>query len=203
VHIVGRRVYNVAYTYGPGGVLLGRTRKCFLTPGAESRSGLSRGRVEDLRALHSPLGRLGVAVCLDGWYDGVLATLDAEGVGVVVQPSANEAPWDRPWPPEPRLREGEAWLERGLRAGLQGRVHLRYGVNPMLVGELFGFRPRGRSSIVANAAAVAGPWVEGIEGVLALAPDAEREGVVTASVALAMAYGRGDAPPAVGGRMRP
>lgn len=198
VHVRGRRVFNVSYVYGPGGTPLGRRRKAYLTPGAESRAGLSRGRVEEQRAFVTPLGRLGVAICLDGWFDGVLAALDGDGASVVVQPSANDAPWERPWPSDPSLREGEAWLGRGLRDGLQGRLHLRYGVNPMAVGEVFGFRPRGRSSIVANAALVPGPWVEGRTGVLALAPDAEAEGWVHASVALEPPVGD----PARGGRMR-
>lgn len=183
-HVVSRRVYNVAYTFAPGGALLGRSRKVFLTPGLESRIGLSRGRIDDLGVMLAPCGPLGVAVCLDGWYDGVLAALDARGAQIVVQPSANHASWDRPWPPDPTSTEGEAWLQRGLRAGLQGRVHLRYGLNPMLVGEVFGFAPRGRSSIVANAQAVQHAWAEGRPGVVTLAPTADEAAVVVATVDL-------------------
>ncbi len=183
-HVVGRRVHNVAYTFAPGGALLGRSRKVYLTPGLESRVGLSRGRLPELPVMRAPCGSLGVAVCLDGWYEGVVAALDAQGAQILVQPSANDAAWDRPWPPDPRLLEGEAWLERGLRARLQGRVHLRYGLNPMLVGEVFGFAPRGRSSVVANAKLVRHAWVDAREGVVALAPDAEREAYVHAAVTL-------------------
>ncbi len=183
-HIRSRRVYNVGYTFGPGGVLLGRTRKAFLTRGLESSVGLSRGRVDDLEVMHAPCGRLGVAVCLDGWYDGVIGRLDGRGAEVVVQPSANDADWSRPWPADPSLTEGEAWLERGLRARLQGRLHLRYGVNPMLVGGAFGFEPRGRSSILANAGLVRHAWAEGREGVVALADSDREEAVVAAGVDL-------------------
>lgn len=183
-HLIGTRIHNVAYTFAPGGALLGRSRKAFLTPGLESRAGVARGRVEELPAMRLPWGTLGVAVCLDGWYDGVLAHLDAAGVQVVVQPSANAAEWGRPWPADPRLSEGQAWLTRGMNARLQGRVNVRYGLNPMLVGEAFGFRPRGRSSVLANASLVGGGWVEGVHGVLALAPDSEREAFVHAAVEL-------------------
>ncbi|MFO7544788.1 MAG: nitrilase-related carbon-nitrogen hydrolase [Trueperaceae bacterium] len=186
VHVTRPWVHNVAATFSPSGALLGRSRKVFLTPGAESRAGLRRGRIEDLPVLDTPAGRVGVAVCLDGWYDGVVGALDGRGAQVVVQPSANDAAWERPWPPDRRLTEGEAWLQRGLRAGLQGRLNLRYGLNPMLVGDFAGFRPRGRSSILANAGAtgVGATWAEGREGVLALARSADAEEVVTALVAL-------------------
>lgn len=183
-HVVDRHVYNVAYTFAPGGALLGRSRKVFLTSGLESRVGLGRGRLAELPVMRAPCGSIGVAVCLDGWYEGVVAALDAQGAQILVQPSANDAAWNRPWPPDPRLLEGEAWLERGLRARLQGRVHLRYGLNPMLVGEVFGFAPRGRSSVLANAALVRHDWVDGREGVVALAPDAEHEAYVHAAVTL-------------------
>jgi predicted amidohydrolase len=186
VHVTRPWVHNVAATFAPSGALLGRSRKVYLTPGAESRAGLRRGRVEDLPLFDTPAGRIGVAVCLDGWYDGVVGALDGRGAQVVVQPSANDAAWERPWPPDPRLTEGEAWLQRGLRAGLRGRLNLRYGVNPMLVGDFAGFRPRGRSSIVANADAtdVGATWAEGREGVLALAHTPDAEEIVTALVTL-------------------
>jgi len=198
-HVTGRRVHNVAYTFAPGGGLLGRSRKVFLTPGLESRAGLARGRLAELTVMQAPCGNVGVAVCLDGWYEGVVAALDAQGAEVLVQPSANDADWHRPWPPDPSRSEGEAWLERGLRARLQGRVHLRYGLNPMLVGEVFGFAPRGRSSVLANASLVRHDWVDGREGVLALAPDAEREAFVHAAVALP---DRGPAPGSDAGTRR-
>lgn len=199
-HISSRRVYNVAYTFGPGGSFLGRARKAFLTRGLESRVGLSRGRIDDLEVMHTPCGRLGVAVCLDGWYDGVIGRFDGLGAELVVQPSANDASWSRPWPADPQLTEGEAWLARGLRAQLQGRLHLRYGVNPMLVGGVFGFEPRGRSSIVANAALVQHDWVEGQEGVVALADSDRDEAVVAASVELP---GGRESSRVADGRMRP
>jgi len=183
-HVTARRVHNVAYTFAPGGALLGRSRKVYLTPGLESRLGLRRGRVEDLPVMEAPFGRLAVAVCLDGWYEGVVAALDAGGAQVIVQPSANDAPWARRWPPDASLTEGEAWLQHGLRALLQDRVNLRYGVNPMLVGGVFGFRPQGRSSILADASHTSHPWTEGRPGVLALAGSAVEEAIVSATVEL-------------------
>jgi predicted amidohydrolase len=185
-HVRDPAVHNAALVFAPGGRLLARVAKVHLTPGAEQHAGLRRGSLDALHPVVTPLGRVAVAVCLDGFHERVLATLDGRGTQVVVQPSANDAPWDRRWPADGRRSEGEAWLGEGLRARLQGRLSLRYGVNPMLVGDAFGLRPRGRSSIVANVAdegwrpgdGAASQW----PGLLALAPDAEREHIVTACV---------------------
>jgi predicted amidohydrolase len=136
-----------------------------------------------LPVLATPVGRVAVAVCLDAWYHHVLERLDGLGAQIVVQPSANDAPWRRPWPPDPRRTEEDAWLELGLRAGVQERCSLRYGVNPMLVGDLPPLAPRGRSAIVAR---VAGDAVGGVAGwgpgLLALAPHDDREAVVAVDV---------------------
>lgn len=183
-HVADARVRNRSLVFAPGGALLGSSAKVHLTPGAERWSGVGRGRLEDLRPFDTPVGRVGVAVCLDGWYDGVLAAFDGQGTQVLVQPSANDAPWDRAWPPDPGHTEGEAWLRFGARRGLQGRAHLRYVVNPMLVGDAMGFHPRGRSTVLADAERGPQPWAEGRPGVLAIAADAESEGVVTAAVEL-------------------
>ena len=143
VHIAGRCVHNTAFTFGPTGRTLDRTHKVYLTPGAESRAGLARAPLGHVHAFETPVGRVGVAVCLDGFYGSVLERLDGLGAQIVVQPSANHAAWERPWPPDPTLTEGEAWLRHGLRKGLQDRLHLRYGVNPMMVGEVLDLKPAG------------------------------------------------------------
>ena len=181
VHVAGRGVHNTAFTFGPTGRILDRTHKVYLTPGAESRAGLTRAPLEHVHAFETPVGRVGVAVCLDGFYGSVLERLDGLGAQIVVQPSANHAPWERPWPPDPALTEGEAWLRYGLREGLQNRLHLRYGVNPMMVGEVLDLAPRGRSSLVANTRYH--PTEEGgLEGVLALSKSADSEETVRAVV---------------------
>ena len=183
-HVRDASVHNVALTFAPSGACVARSAKVHLTPGAERRAGLRRGRIDDLYPVETPVGRVAVAVCLDGFHQRVMATLDGRCAQVVVQPSANDAPWDRPWPRDPTRREGEVWLAEGLRATVQGRHSIRYGVNPMMVGDAFGLRPRGRSSLVVNRAAAGAPrTASGLaEGLLALAPDAEREAIVHARV---------------------
>jgi predicted amidohydrolase len=184
LHVVDPAPQNVALVFAPNGALVGRAAKAYLTSGLERRVGLRPGRVADLPVLDTPVGRVGVAVCLDGWYHHVLERFDGLGAQVVVQPSANDAPWRRPWPPDPRRTEGDAWLELGLRAGIQGRTSLRYGVNPMLVGDLAPLAPRGRSAIVARVAADAPEAVPGWgPGLLALAPNDDEEAIVAVDVA--------------------
>lgn len=185
-HVRDPAVHNAALTFAPSGRLLARTAKVHLTTGAERSVGLQRGRMDDLHPVATPVGRVAVAICLDGFHDRVIGTLDGRGAQIVVQPSANDADWERPWPPDPSRREGEAWLDEGLRRTIQARVSLRYGLNPMLVGDTLGLRPRGRSSIVVNRAGAAAELTCLDEprwpGLLALAPDAEHEAIVTARV---------------------
>jgi hypothetical protein len=182
-HVAEGRVYNVAYTFAPTGTLLDQTAKRYLTLGLESHLGLSRASPEAQRAFETPVGRVGVAVCLDGFYSSVVDRFDALGAQIIVQPSANFAPWTRPWPPDRSVTEGEAWLAWGLRAHLQGRLHLRYGLNPMLVGELFDLRARGRTSIVCNPRYHEAE-TEGYRGVLKLAETDDGEEIVRVAVPL-------------------
>lgn len=182
-HIAEGRVHNVAYTFAPTGTPLDRTAKRYLTPGLESHLGLSRATPEAQHTFETPVGRVGVAVCLDGFYSSVVDRFDALGAQIVVQPSANYAPWTRPWPPDPSVTEGEAWLAWGLRAHLQGRLHLRYGVNPMLVGGLFDLEARGRTSIVCNTRYLAAE-TEGYRGVFKLAETDDQEEIIRAVVSV-------------------
>lgn len=183
LHVAESRVENASYTFAPTGTMLGRSTKRYLTSGLEARLGLARARQGSERVLETPAGRLGVAICLDGFYSTVLETLDGLGAQVVVQPSANFAPWTRRWPSDTTHSEGEAWLTYGLRVGVRGRQHIRYGVNPMLVGTLFDLQVEGRSSIVANPRFM-DAQTEGYGGVLALAQHSDEEEIVRAEVTL-------------------
>ncbi len=194
LHVVDPRPRNQAYVFAANGALLARSAKAYLTDGLERRIGLVPGRVEDLTVVPSPVGRLAVAVCLDAFYHHVVERLDGLGCQVLVQPSANDASWDRPWPAHRQRSEGDAWLGLGLRAVVQQRAQIRYGLNPMLVGEMAPLSPQGRSSVVgpatdplaatgadlAGLADVPGPMPE--LGLLAIAPDATNEAIVIADL---------------------
>ena len=183
LHVADGKVHNVSYTFSPTGSILGRSAKRYLTAGLESCLGLTRAAPESLKVLETPAGRVGVALCLDGFYSSVLETFDGLGTQVIVQPSANYAPWTRRWPPDHAYSEGEAWLGLGLRAGVRGRQYIRYGINPMLVGGVFGLQAEGRTSIVANSR-YTDAETEGYGGVLALAETYDREEIIRATVTL-------------------
>ena len=182
LHVAESRVENAAYTFAPTGSVLGRSAKRYLTGGLESRLGLSRAS-ESPRVLETPAGRVGVAVCLDGFYGSVLEALDGAGAQIVVQPSANFAPWTRRWPPDDSYSEGEAWLSLGLRRGVRGRQHIRYGVNPMLVGGLLDLRAEGRSSVVANPR-FRDAETEGYGGIVMMARSYDQEEIIRTTVTL-------------------
>jgi len=190
LHIRGRQAYNTAFIFSPAGRILGRTYKINLTAGAESHAGIARAPLSQLLPFDTPVGRLGVAICLDGFHSGVIERLDGLGAQIIVQPSANHAPWSRPWPADRRFTEGEAWLRFGLRAQLQDRCNIRYGLNPMMVGGVFDLLPRGRSSIVEKLALATVPLVtrggvpeEQFPGIVKLAATADKEEIIRAAVA--------------------
>ncbi|MBX6378972.1 MAG: hypothetical protein IRY95_10575, partial [Clostridia bacterium] len=89
-----------------------------------------------------PLGRVGIAVCLDAFQEDVLAALQHQGAQILVQPSANPAPWS----PEQQVD----WLNGAWRA-VAGTGRFTYGVNPMMVGPLYELTFAGQSAIVGRS----------------------------------------------------
>jgi predicted amidohydrolase len=191
LHVSDGRVRNVAYAFASSGRILGRTPKIHLTRGAERRAGLTPAALETATPLRSEVGAIGVAICLDAFYPSVVERHDAGGAWLLVQPSANHADWDRRWPPDPTLSEGEAWLRYGLREQIQGRANLRYGLNPMLVGGVLDLGPRGRSSIVADTRLRPDADLEGWPGLLAIAASSDRGEFVRTTVEIPAWAGTG------------
>jgi predicted amidohydrolase len=147
-HITNPKVYNTSFIFSPTGQLLGRSQKLYLTPGMESRLGLARGRLTDLHVMQTPVGKIAVPICLDAFYTSVIDHLDGLGAEIVVMPSANPLPWQGRWAANPSLSEGEAWMKYALAQQLQNRSYIRYGVNPMLVGQVWDVAFEGCSSLV-------------------------------------------------------
>ncbi len=150
VHITNSNIYNTSFIFSPTGQLLGRSQKIYLTPGMESRLGLSRGKLSDLHVMHTPVGRIAMPICLDAFYTSVVDHVDGLGAEIIVMPSANPLPWNGHWAANSELSEGEAWLKYGLARQLQNRLHIRYGVNPMLVGQVWDIAFEGCSSLTTN-----------------------------------------------------
>ncbi|MDW8289553.1 MAG: carbon-nitrogen hydrolase family protein [Armatimonadota bacterium] len=136
-------VYNTCYVFDPQGRLILQQRKVHLIP-LEGQEGmhLSAGRVEDLRVVDTPVGRLGVAICLDAFYADVIEALVRQEARLIAQPSFNPLPWT----PE----QAESWKASLWQACQQYPDVV--GINPMMVGKLFDdVVMEGRSSIVAHA----------------------------------------------------
>ncbi len=146
----GARTYNTSHTFAPDGRCVAVTRKVNLVPTQEDTLRLSPGHPDELRVVETPFGRLGTLICYDGFREPhtshepdfvpTACLMDALGADVVAQPSANAWPWDAPWvfnaPGEHQLRR-EQWFNEGLFAQLRGLRHVRYAVNPQLVGGFF------------------------------------------------------------------
>lgn len=153
LHREGRGVYNLSLVVSPGGTVLGRVPKVNLTKD-EKASFLSAGQLGQ-QIVHTQIGILSNLICLDAFHDLLIEQADAAGAWLVVQPSANAAKWDGPWGSDPSQIEGEVWLREGLAKKLAGRENLRYGINPMLSGELYELEFEGRSGIYAASKALA------------------------------------------------
>ena len=137
-------VRNVAVLFGPDGEILSETDKVHLIPLEEAEGlDLSPGRVADLPVAQTPFGKVGTAICYDGFHDDVLDHLTARGATIILQPSFNPAPW---------TKEQETDWATGLWQRLKARPEVRAGVNPMMVGGLWDIVPEGRTNIVAASA---------------------------------------------------
>ncbi len=177
IHIKGKQVYNYSYSFSPSSQIINRVGKVNLTR-LEHKLRLNKASLSENYPFRVNKQKIAVAICLDAFYDSVITKYDALGTTIIVQPSANFAAWDRPWPQDTSLSEGEAWLKYGLCKQIQGRENIVYGINPMLVGELFGMIVQGRSNIVANQKYIANAKLENINGLLAIAQSYDQEEIV-------------------------
>ncbi len=138
----GECVHNVCYTYNPKGERVMVQRKINLVP-LEQESGLNLCPApRELPLVKTPAGKLGVLICLDGFYHELIDQHAKRGVRVLAMPSYNPLPWTK--------EEAQGW-ESGLLAGVQKHPNL-IGVNPMGVGGYFDVHAEGQSSIVAQKA---------------------------------------------------
>ncbi|SRR5690606_40048143 len=136
------RVRNTAYLFGPDGAVIGKQDKVELIElEREAALNLTPGALADLQVFDTPLGRIGIAICLDAFDDAVVERLAAQGAQILVQPSANPGPWNA-WQQQDWLRGSHA------RVALDGRFE--YAVNPMLNGPLWDIGFFGQSGIFAR-----------------------------------------------------
>jgi predicted amidohydrolase len=136
-------VYNICFLFGPDGKILGSQKKVYLVPGLEDKAGfdICNGSMEELKVFDTPFGRLGIAVCLDGFQKDVIETLASKGAEILIQPSANSKPWTK--------AEQEGWME-SVWKDMDTRL-FRYALNPMMNGCLFDLCFEGQSSILKES----------------------------------------------------
>jgi len=166
---IGSGVYNTALVISPEGRVIGRQKKVHLID-LECQTGLDAtpGKLDWIRSTDTGAGKLGVAICLDAYKDDVVGELVEQGARVILQPSANPEKWtdalDHGW-------------EKGSLGMVQRYSNLLYGINPMMVGEMFGLTFEGVSSIACKANKTA----DG-SGYLARARSTDNEEVVWADI---------------------
>lgn len=133
-------VYNICFLFGPDGRILGSQKKVYLVPGLEDEAGfdISNGSIEELKVFDSPFGRLGIAICLDGFQQDVVEALVRMGADILIQPSANCNPWTK--------AQQEDWMESVWKA--MDTQPFRYALNPMMNGCLFDLCFEGQTSIL-------------------------------------------------------
>lgn len=145
LHRQGWGVYNLSLVVSPQGTVLGRIPKVNLT--SHERMALLNGGQNGQQTLQTQIGILANLICLDAFHESLIERADQSGAWLVIQPSANAARWDGPWSGDKAQLEGQVWLREGLAKKLVGRENLRYGLNPMLNGQLYELYFEGRSGI--------------------------------------------------------
>lgn len=134
------RIFNTAPVITPTGQVLYRQHKVNLVD-MEGKAGLALepAPLNYISAVQSPFGNLGVAICLDAFDLEVRKRLSDLGADILVQPSANNGPWNE-W-------QQEDWLRSSFHAVAHNK-EFRLAVNPMLVGSFWDMEFEGQSSII-------------------------------------------------------
>ncbi len=149
-HQLGRNVYNIAYLFGPNGLCLQRVPKRNLSPPLEHKFGFAPGGKTDLHPIDTPLGRMGILICYDGFHESLVEHYDSLGVQIVLNPSHSDRNWEQPAGFNNGITVGEAWERHGVGALIQGRLNIRYAVVAMMAGRVLDLEGQGASHIARN-----------------------------------------------------
>ncbi len=134
------RIFNTSPVITPTGLVQFRQHKVNLVD-MESQQGLDLepAPFNYVSAVQSPFGNLGVAVCLDAFHQEIRERLGDLGADILVQPSANNGPWNE-W-------QQADWLRSSFQA-VADQKKFKIAINPMLVGSLWDMEFEGQSSII-------------------------------------------------------
>ncbi len=128
----GIDVFNTAFLWDPTGMLLGTTRKVFLTEGEQTFLSLSSGVLENVNVFDTAAGRIGIAISRDAFTPDYVRRLDDLGATIVLQPDASPTLWatpsQAPWTPE-------FW--KGSVLGMLAYDNITYNATSMLTGNFF------------------------------------------------------------------
>jgi len=135
-------IFNTSYLFGPDGEVVGYQDKVYLLE-LEQEEGLNLtpGNIEDIQVFSTEVGRVGIAVCFDGFKDDVIHKLREQNVDILIQPSANPLPWSK--------EQQQEWLEGSYKYVYELK-YFRYAVNPMMNGVFLDLHFYGQSSIISR-----------------------------------------------------
>jgi len=182
-------LYNSVVTIGPEGALLNRHRK--LMPTSPERMVWGFGDASGLRAVVTPVGRLGALICWENYMPQARLALYADGIEILVAPTYDSG---ERWIASAQhiAREGGCWVigagcvlqGRDLPRDLPGREQLFPDDDEWING--------GDSVVVApGGRIVAGP-LRNTRGMLYADIDLERVGIARRSLDVAGHYARPD-----------
>jgi predicted amidohydrolase len=134
------RMFNTAPVITPTGEVFYRQHKVNLVD-MEGKDGLdlAAAPLNYMSAVQSPFGNVGIAICLDAFDLEVRERLADLGADILIQPSANNGPWNE-W-------QQKDWLRSSFQAVAENE-EFDLAVNPMLVGRLWDLEFEGQSSII-------------------------------------------------------
>jgi predicted amidohydrolase len=172
-----KKVYNISYLFGPDGLIIGSQKKVYLID-LEGPEGLDvqPAKLSELKVFNTPMGKIGIAICLDGFKEDVLHELQKHGADILVQPSANPGPWT--------FEQREDWLNGSWHAAAKQKM-FKYAVNPMMTGGILDVQFYGQSSIVDSDMYTSGPnyfELQNTHGFASLAKRSDHEEIIVATV---------------------
>jgi len=110
------RPANLALVFDPDGKLIAKVAKAYPTPvELPGQLDLRPGDLDQVRAIDTPVGRLGLVTSRDAFMPDVVERLDREGVEILVQPEFFVNDVVRPagmWAPDTLLASGFSALQR-------------------------------------------------------------------------------------------
>jgi hypothetical protein len=137
---------TMALVFDPDGKLIAKTVKAYLTPTElPGQLDLVPGEVSGIRAIQTPVGRLGIVTSKDAWMPDVTAKLDAQHTQILVQPEffVNDT-----------VRTGGVWAPENIEgAGFSDLLRdpsIQAFALPQLVGNVFDFSSDSQMAIAVR-----------------------------------------------------